>query len=367
MYDDMKPQKSKGAHFLIDLYGCDPYQLNSLTFWKKTLAEAAQAASMENLHTHFHQFQPQGITGFLLLSTSHISIHSWPEYSYVACDIFSCAEDALTTKAVDHLLKSVFHSRKKVQKIMRGYTVMEYLESPIFATGRVKRIGIVKELAAMTSAFQSIVVAELKKFGRSLVIDGLIQTSEYDHELYDKTMLSSLKKTDQQILILGGGDGYIAEKALKMYPNLKITIVDLDVSVVDVVKKYLNQKVFSHPNVKLVIGNALQYLKAHNKQDPVDGIVLDLTDSPIGTKGARKKLEAFYTEIFILAKDVLKPSGWISAQSGASKVTGKHVDSAKLIGSKMKSIFHNAQRRDVLIPSFGEKNSFMYAKNVLAT
>jgi len=45
------------------------------------------------LHIHLHHFTPNGgVTGVAVLSESHISIHSWPEYQYAAVDIFMCGQ-----------------------------------------------------------------------------------------------------------------------------------------------------------------------------------------------------------------------------------------------------------------------------------
>lgn len=356
-------RKTKGLHILIDLYRCDPHQINSRKFWEETLLGAASAASMEILHTHFHQFEPQGITGFLLLSTSHISIHSWPEYNYVACDVFSCSDDVNTEKAADFLVKAVECGRKKIQKVKRGYNVMEYLESPVYRNGKMSRMRVMKKLAEINSSFQNIILADLKKFGKSLVIDGLVQTSEFDHEIYDKALLAPLKPTDKKILILGGGDGYVAKMALKVNPELKVTIVDLDAEVINLARKYLDQKVFENPNVNLNIGDALNYLRTYlsTSADKFDGIVSDLTDNPVGGDGAESKMEKFYKELFKTSKDALKQGGWISAQAGASSVVPPYINTAQMMENTMKSEFGNTYRKDVMIPSFGEKNAFIWA------
>jgi S-adenosylmethionine decarboxylase proenzyme len=67
-----------------------------MAFWKKILVLSAEAAGMKVLNQQFFQFTPEGITGYLLLSTSHISMHTWPEHGYVACDVFSCGGDRET-------------------------------------------------------------------------------------------------------------------------------------------------------------------------------------------------------------------------------------------------------------------------------
>ena len=40
----------------------------------------------------FHEFNPFGISGVVVIAESHLSIHTWPEYRYAAVDIFSCGD-----------------------------------------------------------------------------------------------------------------------------------------------------------------------------------------------------------------------------------------------------------------------------------
>ncbi|MBI5133822.1 MAG: adenosylmethionine decarboxylase [Candidatus Taylorbacteria bacterium] len=358
-----KKQRVKGAHYTVDFFGCDPHQLDSLEFWQKSLLEAAKEANMEVLHSYYHQFEPQGITGFLLLSTSHMSFHTWPEYNYVACDVFSCSRGDDTKKAVDYLKKALSHSRSETHKIKRGYVTMDYLTSPVYATGKNENIPVVAKLADIHSAFQHIQIVDTTKYGRCMVIDGLVQTSDLDHETYDRAILAKMLPKDRNILVLGGGDGYVAETALKMNPGAKITVVDLDPEVVNYAKKHLGQRIFSHPNVNLNIGDAVSYMETLLARggEKFDGIVSDLTDNPIGRGDTKKEMKKFYSKIFSLSKTLLKEGGWFSAQAGASKVVRKYVDSAKILTTLAEEEFGNVERRDVLIPSFSEKNAFLYS------
>jgi S-adenosylmethionine decarboxylase len=146
--------KIKGGHYIIDFFGCDPHQINKIKFWKKELPLAVKEAGMDILHSHFHEFDPQGITGFLLLSSSHLSIHTWPEYNYVAFDIFSCSHGEETKKAVDYLKSKLEHSRAEKRYIKRGYVTQEFLESPIYSTGKTEHIRINTKLAEAKAIFE---------------------------------------------------------------------------------------------------------------------------------------------------------------------------------------------------------------------
>ena len=112
-----------GVHYLIEFFGCDRKQLNSVAFWKRTFMKSVSNTSMKVLHSHFYKFIPEGLTGYLLLSTSHISIHTWAELSYAACDVFSCAGDEETGKTVKHIVEMVQHEKIKMKKLKRGFRV----------------------------------------------------------------------------------------------------------------------------------------------------------------------------------------------------------------------------------------------------
>ncbi|MCD6083349.1 S-adenosylmethionine decarboxylase [Candidatus Aerophobetes bacterium] len=79
-----------GIHIVSDLYGCDPEKLDNIKEIKKIIETAIEKANLTKIKSHFHQFEPYGVTGFALLSESHIAVHTWPEYGYVSLDVYSC-------------------------------------------------------------------------------------------------------------------------------------------------------------------------------------------------------------------------------------------------------------------------------------
>ncbi len=80
-----------GQHGLLDLYGVDKALLCDEQQISHYLTEAAHLAGATILQSHFHSFGVHdGVTGVLLLSESHMSIHTWPEHQFAAIDIFMC-------------------------------------------------------------------------------------------------------------------------------------------------------------------------------------------------------------------------------------------------------------------------------------
>lgn len=363
-----------GVHFLIEFLGCDERQIDRVIFWKKTLKKGADSVGLSVINDHFYRFDPRGVTGFLLLASSHVSVHTWPEYKYVACDVFSCSSQEKTKKFVDYLMEKVSHKKVNVKELKRGYKFFNFQKIinnkndfiiPVYSTGKEMKIKTKNIIGKIKSNFQDILFLDTYDFGRCLIINGIMQTSEKDHEIYDQAILKPLRKKDRKILILGGGDSYVAEMALKINPNLEIKIIEMDKEVVTGCTNYLFQKVFNDKRVQLEIDDALNYLKnTATGNEKFDGIVCDLTDEPV-RKIDRNSFKIFYQETLRLSKDHLERDGWISLQGGASKVMSGYTDAASIIRKLLEKDFENIRQTDMLIPSFGENNVFIYGEKKL--
>lgn len=108
-----------GRHFIVELYNCNNC-IENLSVIKKILTEAAKISRATIIHTKLHKFSPQGITGYVLLAESHISIHTWPEYRYIAVDVFTCSHTMLPEAAVEYLINTFQAQDVKMKKIKRG-------------------------------------------------------------------------------------------------------------------------------------------------------------------------------------------------------------------------------------------------------
>lgn len=234
---------------------------------------------------------------------------------------------------------------------------------PIFSTGEKMKVGIKKILYNKKSDFQNIMIADSMEFGKCLIIDGIMQCAESDHEMYDAELLKPLKRNNKKIIILGGGDGFVAQMALQKNPNLKIKIVDLDSSVVKSCKKEMGQKIFNDERVSLFMEDVFNYLKttAGVVNGKFDGIICDLTDAPIGRR-KKADFEKFYSDIISLSSKHLGEGGWISIQAGASQTTSHYIDAASIIQKLLKKYFNKVDRSDVFIPSYGEPCAFLFGE-----
>ncbi len=355
----------RALHHVIDFYGCDLAQIDQQDFWDRVMHDAAREANMAVLSSTFQRFQPHGLTGVLLLSTSHLSVHTWPEHRYAACDLFTCAAPADAVKAVEHLVRSVTHESLTHQILERGYLIDNWLDLPVYATGASQRLRIERVIANVESAFHKILVAQIEGFGRCLLLDGVMQCAESDHQLYDKALLAPLRRSDRRFLILGGGDGYVAQEALNRCPECHVTVVDIDQAVVAAAREHPDQDSLDDRRVELVIGDGLAYLKRFKSGDTglMDGLVLDLTDNPVGGGDKPHEFRRFHRELLSLASRALKPGGWLSIQAGASRTSAPYIEVASFLESELRKRFPRVKRLDRLIPSFGERNCFLQARS----
>lgn len=112
--------KALSRHLLIELLGCDRYILDDLKGVEMALLCAVSGCGATVLKSAFHKFSPQGVSGMVLIAESHFSVHTWPEYNYAACDIFTCGTKVNTEKAMESLKEGLKASETKVVEIKRG-------------------------------------------------------------------------------------------------------------------------------------------------------------------------------------------------------------------------------------------------------
>lgn len=80
-----------GRHVIADLSGCPPELLLDEDWLNKTFSEALGRVGATVITLSSYKFPGEGgVTGLFLLSESHASYHTYPEYTYIAIDIFTC-------------------------------------------------------------------------------------------------------------------------------------------------------------------------------------------------------------------------------------------------------------------------------------
>lgn len=107
-----------GNHLIFDFWGC-PDMLNGELIIS-SCREGVEEAGATILHSHFHSFgEGLGLTGVLVLSESHLSLHTWPEIGLMTFDIYMCG-DAKPEVALNHLLKKLEPKKINIINLKRG-------------------------------------------------------------------------------------------------------------------------------------------------------------------------------------------------------------------------------------------------------
>ncbi len=83
---------ANGTHLLAEWYECDfsLADLGDARSLRETCLMATRHSGLNVVGDVFHQFEPQGVTGTVLLAESHLAIHTWPESGFVTLDVYVC-------------------------------------------------------------------------------------------------------------------------------------------------------------------------------------------------------------------------------------------------------------------------------------
>jgi S-adenosylmethionine decarboxylase len=109
-----------GRHVLAEFYGCPEEILNDIQRIERTMVDAALEAGAEVREVAFHKFSPQGVSGVVVISESHLAIHTWPELGYAAVDVFTCGDTVDPWVSCNYLKEYFSADRMTAQEILRG-------------------------------------------------------------------------------------------------------------------------------------------------------------------------------------------------------------------------------------------------------
>lgn len=192
------------------------------------------------------------------------------------------------------------------------------------------------------TSFQKLMVLDTPRFGRVLILDGVVQLTELDECAYHETMAHSalfLHLNPKKILIIGGGDCGIAREVLK-HPSVEsVHLVEIDPQVVQVAKEYLpflTQGTVDDPRLKFHFVDATT-IDTLFLEGEFDVALLDTTDD---SNVATPLFQGEFTEKVFrsLAPDgvMIRLGGSLFFQSG--EVGKLFHDAAEVFGSKHVSL-----------------------------
>lgn len=111
---------SLGRHLIAEFYGCSARKIAGVHAVKQAMEDAALAANATIVQSSFHQFNPYGVSGVIVIAESHLTIHSWPEHGYASVDVFTCGPDVDPWDALKFLETALESERVEVVQLARG-------------------------------------------------------------------------------------------------------------------------------------------------------------------------------------------------------------------------------------------------------
>ncbi|MNE64261.1 S-adenosylmethionine decarboxylase proenzyme precursor [compost metagenome] len=120
-----------GRHVAVDTWGVDFEVLNNAELLQAHLVEAAEACGATVMSVQSKQFEPQGATVLVLLSESHLSIHTYPERGFAAIDCYTCGENVDPQMAIDYLVTVLQPEKAYAKKLIRGLGELEVVTPEI--------------------------------------------------------------------------------------------------------------------------------------------------------------------------------------------------------------------------------------------
>lgn len=185
-----------------------------------------------------------------------------------------------------------------------------------------------------------------KKHGRALVLDNIIQCTEFDEFAYQE-MIAFLPlcahTSPAEVLIIGGGDGGVAREVVKHPLVQHVTQVEIDDRVIAASKKYLPfmSSGFNNAKLNLIVGDGFAYMD--QQRGKFDVIITDSSD-PVGPAA-----NLFTENYFKLLSNALRPGGIICSQGGCIWTGLKEV---KATVDAARKYFSNVKYALVSVPTY---------------
>jgi spermidine synthase len=209
---------------------------------------------------------------------------------------------------------------------------------------------IVRTIVAARTKFQQVEIMETASYGKCLVLDGRIQSSQADEFIYHEALvhpgLLAVEGRPETALVIGGGEGATLREILK-YPSVrKAVMVDIDGEVVELCRRHL-------PEMHQGAFDDRAYLERAG--EPFDFITIDLTE-PL-EEGPAQLL--FTREFYTLVRDRLSPGGTMTMQAGMTKVG--ELDFFTVIHRTLQDVFPTVAGYQTFISCFGTPWGFIAA------
>ena len=321
-----------GKHYMLDFHDVDPAVLTFLgtSDGNAFLAQEIGRSGMTTLGNQSHLLPGGGLTVVFLLSESHMSIHTWPEHSFAALDIYTCGNSMAADRLVTSMHALLRPGAAKISYIERGsdlshsVRVESYLEKMQATSPKTTEVPILLDsvrpelltpsmtadicvnadfdggdcflwrnaslLYSQKSEIQLVEVVVRQSGQRCLLLDGAVQFCDLaDNDLYTRALAEpvmqplSARRGDVDIYVIGGGDGWVATHLLAAYASAiqSIRVIDIDPDISEVTQRFFpivnGTDSFRDSRVQYIAADAALWLR-DAPDASADAVIIDCTD-----------------------------------------------------------------------------------------
>ena len=96
---DTTPVQQFGVHVTLDCYGADPERLADQAGLRAFLTDLPRRMGMHPITEAQvvavgpnNKKDPGGISGFIMIAESHLSVHTFPRRGFLSADVYTCQE-----------------------------------------------------------------------------------------------------------------------------------------------------------------------------------------------------------------------------------------------------------------------------------
>ncbi|KHE71524.1 adenosylmethionine decarboxylase [Halobacillus sp. BBL2006] len=118
-----------GRHVIAELWDCNEGKLNDMSYIEQVFVDAALKAGAEVREVAFHKFAPHGVSGVVIISESHLTIHSFPEHGYASIDVYTCGDRIDPNVAAEFIVDALEAGRNETVEVPRGMGPVEVQQS----------------------------------------------------------------------------------------------------------------------------------------------------------------------------------------------------------------------------------------------
>ena len=355
-----------GLHVLADISGCATAILNDCSGLERLLRDAAVAAGATVLTSHSHAFHPQGATAVVVLAESHVSIHTWPEWGGATIDAYTCGAadpERLVDLVIEGLQPTAVRRATVPRTVPGGQDDPGFRFAEFITPADRYEHDLAEILVQGRSAYQDYLIGRSDVWGRMLVLDGVVQSTEADEFIYHEGIVHPAMYAVasvgpvRDVLVLGGGEGACIREVLRWPTVRRVVMVDIDAEVVAACREHLpehHRGAFDDERVTLLHEDAVAYL-ANCPPNAFDVVISDMTD-PVEDGPSTF---CFTVEYFQEIGRILRPHGVVAVQAGPSSPV--EIDLHAKVIRTMQASFADVIPYAVDAPCYGRDLGFVIA------